>query len=204
MASPINLQNVNLRMTAGEIRQFPSDPIPQIALSGRSNVGKSSLINTILGRKSLARVSSAPGKTITINFYEIDKKIFLVDLPGYGFAKRPKEDQIKWQTLTDGFFTKNPNIDRLAAVAQLVDSRIGPTADDEMMLSFLREADIPFVVVATKSDKLNATERKKSEELLRSHPDIPADTPIVFYSALKGEGRADLWRLIAEYTGLKL
>ena len=119
MASPINLQNVNLRMTAGEIRQFPSDPIPQIALSGRSNVGKSSLINTLLGRKSLARVSSAPGKTITINFYEIDKKIFLVDLPGYGFAKRPKEDQIKWQMLTDGFFTKNPNLDRLAAVAQI-------------------------------------------------------------------------------------
>ena len=85
-----------------------------------------------------------------------------------------------------------------------MDSRIGPTADDEMMLSFLREADIPFLVVATKSDKLNATERRKSEELLRSHPDIPADTPIVFYSALKGDGRSDLWKLIADYTGLKL
>ena len=204
MASPINLQNVNLRMTAGEIRQFPSDPIPQIALSGRSNVGKSSLINTLLGRKSLARVSSAPGKTITINFYEIDKKIFLVDLPGYGFAKRPKEDQIKWQMLTDGFFTKNPNLDRLAAVAQLVDSRIGLTDDDRAMVDYLRAAEIPYFIIATKVDKLNATERKKSEEMLKSHPDIPADTPIVFYSALKGDGRADLWKLIAEYTGLKL
>ena len=204
MASPINLQNVNLRMTAGEIRQFPSDPIPQIALSGRSNVGKSSLINTLLGRKSLARVSSAPGKTITINFYEIDKKIFLVDLPGYGFAKRPKEDQIKWQMLTDGFFTKNPNIDRVCAVAQLVDSRIGPTADDEMMLRFLRESGLPFIVVATKADKLGATERKRSTELLHDPPDIPAETPLLFYSSQKGEGRADLWRLIAQYTDVKL
>ena len=119
MPSQVNLQNVNLRMSAGEIRQFPSDPIPQIALSGRSNVGKSSLINCLLGRKSLARVSSAPGKTITVNFYELDKKLFLVDLPGYGFAKRSREDQIKWSTLTDGFFTKNPNLDRLRAVAQL-------------------------------------------------------------------------------------
>ena len=90
MASPINLQNVSLRMTAGEIRQFPSDPIPQIALSGRSNVGKSSLINTLLGRKSLARVSSAPGKTITINFYEIDKKIFLVTSPATALPSVPR------------------------------------------------------------------------------------------------------------------
>ena len=162
------------------------------------------MINSLLGRKSLARVSSSPGKTITINFYDVDKTLFLVDLPGYGFAKRAPADMAQWSALTDGYFTQNPNIDLLKLVIQLVDSRIGPTADDEMMLSFLREADIPFLVVATKSDKLNATERRKSEEMLKSHPDIPADTPIVFYSALKGEGRADLWKLIADYTGLKL
>ncbi len=200
----LNLNRVDLRISAGLIKQFPTDPVPQIAFSGRSNVGKSSLINSLLGRKSLARVSSAPGKTITINFYDVDKQLFLVDLPGYGFAKRKPEDKEKWSALTDGYFTQNPNLDRIALVVQLIDSRIGPTADDEMMLNYLREAELPFVVVATKSDKLNATERKKSAELLHSHPDIPADTPIVFYSALKGEGKNDLWRLLSEYTHIKL
>lgn len=200
----LNLNNVNLRISAGLPKQFPTDPMVQIAFSGRSNVGKSSLINSLLGRKSLARVSSAPGKTITINFYDVDKKLFLVDLPGYGFAKRRPEDKEQWSSLTDGYFTKNPRIDLLKLVIQLIDSRVGPTADDEMMLQFLREAEIPFLVVATKADKLNATERKKSSELLHSHPDIPADTPILFYSALKGEGKTELWRTIADFTDIKL
>ena len=204
MASPINLQNVNLRMTAGEIRQFPSDPIPQIALSGRSNVGKSSLINTLLGRKSLARVSSAPGKTITINFYEIDKKIFLVDLPGYGFAKRPKEDQVKWQMLTDGFFTKNPNLDRLAAVAQLVDSRIGLTDDDRAMVDYLRSAGIPYFVIATKVDKLNATERKNNLAAIAADPALDEDTVIIPFSSLKNEGRDEVLRQIGMMTGVRM
>ena len=201
---PINTQKVSLRISAGEKRQFPNDPMVQIAFSGRSNVGKSSLINTLLGRKSLARVSATPGKTITVNFYDVDKKLFLVDLPGYGFAKRSPEEKKKWSELTDGFFTANPNLDRLALVIQLVDSRIGPTADDEMMLQYLNQCGIPFVVIATKCDKLNATERKKSEELLKGHPDIPTDTPILFYSALKNVGRQELWSLIGEYTGVKL
>lgn len=200
----LNLNNVNLRISAGLPKQFPTDPMVQIAFSGRSNVGKSSLINSLLGRKSLARVSSAPGKTITINFYDVDKKLFFVDLPGYGFAKRRPEDKAQWSSLTDGYFTKNPRIDLLKLVVQLIDSRVGPTADDEMMLQFLREAELPFLVVATKADKLNATERKKSTELLHSHPDIPADTPILFYSSLKGEGKGELWRAIAEFTDIKL
>ena len=200
----LNLNNVNLRISAGLPKQFPTDPMVQIAFSGRSNVGKSSLINSLLGRKSLARVSSSPGKTITINFYDVDKKLFLVDLPGYGFAKRRPEDKAQWSALTDGFFTQNPNLDLLKLVIQLVDSRIGPTSDDEMMLQFLRETNTPFVVVATKSDKLNATERKASVEKLKNHPLIPAQTPILLYSALKGEGKADLWRLISEMTDLKI
>ena len=200
----LNLNNVNLRISAGLIKQFPTDAMVQVAFSGRSNVGKSSLINSLLGRKSLARVSSSPGKTITINFYDVDKKLFLVDLPGYGFAKRRPEDKAQWSALTDGFFTQNPNLDLLKLVIQLVDSRIGPTTDDEMMLQFLRETNTPFVVVATKSDKLNATERKASVEKLKNHPLIPAQTPILLYSALKGEGKADLWRLISEMTDLKI
>ena len=198
----LNLNRVDLRISAGLPKQFPTDPMVQIAFSGRSNVGKSSLINSLLGRKSLARVSASPGKTITINFYDVDKKLFLVDLPGYGFAKRAPADKAQWSALTDGYFTKNPNIDLLKLVIQLVDSRVGPTRDDEMMLSFLRQSQIPFLVVATKSDKLNATERKKSEEALRNHPDIPADTPIIFYSSLKNEGKTELWNRIYDYTGL--
>ena len=199
---PLNLNNVNLRISAGLPKQFPTDAMVQVAFSGRSNVGKSSLINSLLGRKSLARVSSAPGKTITINFYDVDKKLFLVDMPGYGFAKRRPEDKAQWSALTDGYFTKNPNVDLLKLVIQLIDSRVGPTADDQMMLQFLRQTNIPFVMVATKSDKLNATERKRSEEQLKNHPDIPADTPILFYSALKGEGKNDLWKLILETANL--
>ncbi len=204
MANPINIQNVQLRMTAGEIRQFPSDPIPQIALSGRSNVGKSSLINSLLGRKSLARVSSAPGKTITVNFYEIDKKIFLVDLPGYGFAKRPKEDQIKWQTLTDGYFTKNPNIDRLAGIAQLVDSRIGLTPDDAAMVDYLRQVGIPYFIIATKVDKLNATERKTNLAAIAADPALAPNTVVIPFSSLKNEGRDEVLRQIGILSGVRM
>jgi len=195
----LNLNNVNLRISAGLIKQFPRDPIPQVAFSGRSNVGKSSLINTLLGRKSLARVSSAPGKTITINFYDVDKKLYLVDLPGYGFAKRSPEDKKKWSELTDGYFTNNPNIDRLCLVLQLIDSRVGPTADDEMMLNFLHQAELPFVVIATKVDKLNATERKNNLEAIRSHPLIEG-VPVIPFSSLKGEGKEETWKTIFRFA----
>ena len=142
----LNLNKTDLRISAGMIRQFPTDPMPQIAFSGRSNVGKSSLINTLLGRKSLARVSSSPGKTITINFYDIDKKLFLVDLPGYGFAKRPQQDKEKWSNLTDGYFTKNPNLDLLRLVVQLIDCRVGITEDDRMMLDYMSAAGLPHII----------------------------------------------------------
>ncbi len=197
----LNIQNVNLKISAGTPKQIPSDPRAQVAFSGRSNVGKSSLINTLLGRKSLARVSSSPGKTITINFYDVDKKLYLVDLPGYGFAKRSPEEKKQWSALTDGFFTQNKNIDRLSLVLQLVDSRIGPTADDEMMLDFLTQSELPFVVVATKIDKLNATERKKNLEAISNHPLIKGVSVIPF-SSLKGEGKEELWKTIFKYTKL--
>ena len=195
----LNTQNVILKISAGRPEQIPADPLAQVAFSGRSNVGKSSLINALLGRKSLARVSSAPGKTITINFYEVDKKLYLVDLPGYGFAKRTFEDKQKWSALTDGYFTSNRNIDRLAVVVQLVDSRIGPTKDDEMMLDYLAAAELPFVVVATKTDKLNATERKKNLAAIEAHPLIKG-APVIPFSALKGEGKEELWRTIFRYA----
>lgn len=199
---PINTQNVSLRISAGLPKQFPTDKMVQVALSGRSNVGKSSLVNTLLGRKSLARVSSSPGKTVTVNFYDIDKKLFLVDLPGYGFAKRSEQDKQKWSALTDGYFTQNPNFDLLKLVVQLIDSRIGPTRDDEMMLDFMNNSDIPYIIVATKSDKLNKTEREKSIEIITSNSFILPDTPIVYFSSLKNEGKNELWKEIYRYTGL--
>ncbi len=198
----LNLNNTSLRISAGLAKQFPADAIPQVALSGRSNVGKSSLVNCLLGRKSLARVSGEPGKTITVNFYDVDRKLFLVDLPGYGFAKRTKTEQEKWSSLTDGYFTKNRNIDLLALVVQLVDSRIGPTKDDVVMLDFLSEYEIPHVVAATKCDKLNATERRKSEEDLRSHPALAHADEIIFFSSKTKEGRDALWDSIASHCKL--
>lgn len=199
----LNIQNAELKISAGLPGQFPGDAIPQVAFSGRSNVGKSSLINSLLNRKSLARVSSAPGKTITINFYSIDRKLFLVDLPGYGYAKRTAEEKQRWSKLTDGYFTDNKNIDLLKLVVQLIDSRTGPTKDDETMLSWLHQTEIPFVVVATKIDKLNKTERLKNLAAISSHPLIGGHTKVVPYSSSSGEGKQELWQLIISACGLK-
>ncbi|MDD7700537.1 MAG: ribosome biogenesis GTP-binding protein YihA/YsxC [Eubacteriales bacterium] len=196
MACEINWQNVRLRISAGELRQFPRDPLPQVAFSGRSNVGKSSLINALLSRRSLARVSASPGKTVTVNFYEADGKLFLVDLPGYGFARRPAAEKEKWAAVTDGYFTKNPNRDRIALVLQLIDLKVGPSRDDETMISYLRETGLPFAVVATKTDKLNKTDREKALASLRAHPLLPPETDIFPFSALSGEGKTEVLRAV--------
>ena len=190
-----NLNNAALVMSAGLPKQFPGDRLPQIAFSGRSNVGKSSLINSLLNRKNLARVSGEPGKTITVNFYNIDKKLYLVDLPGYGYAKRTKEDQKKWSSLTDGYFSNNPNFDSVRLVCQLIDSRIGPTEDDWDMLEYLTEAQCNFIVVGTKCDKLNRTERNSFIDFMKEN--MP-EVPYILYSAKDGEGREDLWKTITE------
>lgn len=189
----LNTQNVSLRISAGRPEQFPRDAMPQIALSGRSNVGKSSLINALLGRKSMARVSSAPGKTITINFYDIDKKLFLVDLPGYGFAKRPAADRDIWAALTDGYFTKNPNLDLVTLVIQLIDSRIGPTNDDLDMLEFLEESGLDYIVVATKTDKLSKTELARSIDAIK---EAVGEREVIPVSAEKRVGVQDVWNAI--------
>ena len=200
----LNIQNTTLRISAVFAKQFPADPVPQVAFSGRSNVGKSSLINTLLVRKKLARVSSTPGKTITINFYDVDKKLFLVDLPGYGFAKRTLAEKEVWSALTDGYFTANKNIDRLSLIVQLVDSRIGITADDETMIDFMNNNDLPYVIVATKVDKLNATERKNNLAAIAAHPVLAEGTPVIPFSSLKNEGRQELWREIASRADVKI
>lgn len=194
----LNTQNVVLSMTAGLPSQFPADDLPEIALSGRSNVGKSSLINTVLGRKSFARVSSAPGKTITINFYKIDKKIYLVDLPGYGYAKRTAEEQRKFSGLTDTYLRRNtPEL-----IVQLVDLKAGATADDRMMFDFMNRSGIPYIIAATKCDKLNKTERAEhlaalSEDPLLNPPEAGKKIDIIPFSSLTGEGKAELLSVIS-------
>lgn len=197
----LNLNNSSLKISAGLIKQIPADRIPQVAFSGRSNVGKSSLINSLLLRKSLARVSGEPGKTITINFYDIDKKLYLVDLPGYGYAKRTFEEKKLWSALTDGFFTSNKNIDSLRLVCQLIDSRTGPTQDDCDMLYYMRESGLPYIIVATKTDKLNASEKVKFDEIIAEN-ELTRGIPLVKYSSKTNLGRDELWKKICEYCGL--
>lgn len=194
----INVNNANISLTVGNAKQFPKNPKPQIALSGRSNVGKSSLINTLLGRKSLARVSSAPGKTITINYYNVDNKMFLVDLPGYGYAKRSMESKKSWSSLTDDYFLKNPSADAIKLVIQLIDIRTGPTDDDIMMINFLIDSEIPFIVTATKTDKLSKSQLNAALTNLHEEYFKGTNIEIIPFSSVTREGKDILWNKIFE------
>lgn len=178
-------------VTAGRKDQFPRDGVPQIAFSGRSNVGKSSLLNRLCRRRSLARVSSEPGKTVTVNFYRVDGKVDLVDLPGYGYARRSEAEKRRWSALTDAYFQNNS---ALLTVLQLIDLKTGPSADDRMMLDWLRSTGTPFVVAATKLDKLNKTDQKKNLDALQA--ELGEDVPVFPLSSRTGEGTDRLWSLI--------
>ena len=193
----INTNNCDIALTVGNAKGFPRDPRPQIALSGRSNVGKSSLINTLLGRKSLARVSSSPGKTITINYYNVDKKIYLVDLPGYGYAKRSQESKRSWSTLTEDYFLKNPSADAIKLVIQLIDVRTGPTDDDIMMINFMIDNAIPFTVVATKTDKLSKAQLTKALADFEENYFKGTGITVLPFSSETRDGKNELWNIIA-------
>ena len=189
----MNLQRVEFVKSAAQAGAFLHDGLPQIAFAGKSNVGKSSVLNCVLQRKNFARVGQKPGKTVHINYFRVDGKAHFVDLPGYGYAKRSPEDKKRWSALTDGYFTNNPNIDAVRLVCQLIDSRIGPTEDDWNMLEYLTESRMNFFVVGTKCDKLNRSERDKFASLMAE--EMP-EVPYVLYSAKTGEGRDLLWKQI--------
>jgi len=193
----LNLHKTDLKITAGLPWQLIKGGTPQVAFVGRSNVGKSSLINSLLGRKKLARVSSEPGKTITVNYYDVDSKLCLVDLPGYGFARRAKSDISKWSSLTDHYFVDNS---ALAFVLQLIDIRVGITEDDKMMLGYLEHYNVPYMVVATKCDKLNKTKLNEACAKLLSSGVLRSNTEIILYSSLKGTGRETLWQRIIDMS----
>ena len=188
----INFNNASLKISAGFLHQIPNDK-PHIVFSGRSNVGKSSLINKLLNRNKLARTSSSPGKTITINFYDIDGKFYFVDLPGYGYAKRSDSERKKWSELVEGYFkNKTDNL----TVIQLIDLKVGATKDDVMMLEYMSNVGIKYAIAATKADKVNKTTKEKNFKTLRGNNAVDKDSEIIVFSALTGEGVKELRNLV--------
>ena len=193
----INFNATKIIISAGFLSQIPKDK-PHIVFSGRSNVGKSTLINKIVNQNRLARTSSSPGKTITINFYETDKIFYLVDLPGYGYAKRSETDKKKWSGLVEGYFKENAknNNNFINLIVQLIDLKVGATADDLHMIEYMNSFKIPYIIVATKADKLNKTQREENLNKLKSEN---PDCIIIPFSSLSGEGADDTRKCIINH-----
>ena len=189
----INLQNAEFILSAASPKDFRRDSIPQVAFAGRSNVGKSSVINRLLGRKNFARVGAAPGKTIHINYFKIDNTFYLVDLPGYGYAKVSKSERDRWGRLMETYFA-DPSLMTLGVM--IVDSRHKPTADDCTMAQWYRDAGCPFVVVANKLDKLKKSEIEPNLQRIRETLELGEDGVIVPFSAEKGTGKQELLDII--------
>ena len=178
--------------------QFPKGKRPEFAFAGRSNVGKSSLLNRMLNRKGLAKTSATPGKTQTINFFDINSRLYFVDLPGYGFAKVPAEIKRQWDILMHTYLTER---EHLKLVIQLIDSRHAPSAKDIEMLSILDEAEVPTLIVATKIDKLTNSERARNLNQIRTVLELEEDALLIPFSAVTGEGVGPVWEIIGELCG---
>ncbi len=178
-------------------KSFPGQGLPEIAMVGKSNVGKSSLINSMTGNSKLARTSSEPGKTRLVNLYLINESFFLVDLPGYGFAKAPKQEKDKWAEMIEGYLRGSECLKR---VFQLVDLRHEPTQDDQLMVEYLRHYEIPFTVVATKADKLSRAQQSRSiPAICRALAVQPWE--VMVYSSKDGTGKERLLELIEDEVG---
>ena len=182
----------NVEMIGSFVRpeQFPEDGLPEFALAGRSNVGKSSFINRMIGRKAMARISSKPGKTQQLNFYKIEEQLYYVDVPGYGYAKVSKSERAAWGRMIEQYFMSR---EQLRAVVLIVDIRHNPTSDDCMMYDFLKHYNIPVIVVATKADKIPKGKWDKHKKIVRETLQMEKQDPLIVFSSEKGLGFEDAW-----------
>ena len=191
----MNVQNVKFAISAASKKDFLSDSRPQVAFAGRSNVGKSSVINCLLRRKNLAYVGATPGKTVHINYFDVDSVLWLVDLPGYGYAKVSRSEKERWAKLMEDYFQAP---ERITLGVLIVDSRHKPTQDDCTMAAWFRDTGCPFLVVANKLDKLKKSEIEPNLALIRETLPLSEDTRLIPFSAEKGTGREDLLRALEE------
>ena len=190
----MNFNKAEFEFAAGKASQLPESVMPEVIFSGRSNVGKSSLINKLVNRKALARVSATPGKTATINFFKVDK-FHLVDLPGYGYAKVSKAEKQRWADLMEGYFSQERNF---ALVVQIVDMRHSPSADDMNMIEYLHSYGFPFIIVFTKKDKLKKTQQLRRLEELKEELADYSEVPMFPFSAVNGEGAEEIREYIEQ------
>ncbi|MFJ7950152.1 ribosome biogenesis GTP-binding protein YihA/YsxC [Lysinibacillus sp. NPDC096418] len=189
----MKVHNVEMVISAVRPDQYPEDGLPEFALAGRSNVGKSSFINRMIGRKSMARISSKPGKTQTLNFYKIEEQLFFVDVPGYGYAKVSKTEREAWGKMIERYITGR---EELKAVVQIVDLRHPPTADDCMMYDFLKHYNIPCIIIATKADKIPKGKWDKHKKMVKETLEMDKNDPLIVFSSEKGLGFEEAWREI--------
>lgn len=190
----MNFQKVEFLISAASPKDFPRTRLPEIAFAGKSNVGKSSVINRILQRKNFARVGDKPGKTIHVNYFTVDSTCYFVDLPGYGFAKVSQKEKDRWGKLMEDYFAAN----RIDLGVLIVDYRHPPTNNDVTMARWFLDSGCPFVVVANKMDKLKKSELIPNLETIRQDLELPEETPVIPFSAEKGNGRDELVKLIIE------
>ena len=189
----INTHNADILLSAAIKSHYPQADIPEIALAGRSNVGKSSFINTLLNRKNLARTSGKPGKTQLLNFFNIDDKLRFVDVPGYGYARVSKKEREKWGRMIEEYLTSREN---LRAVVSLVDLRHDPSADDVQMYEFLKYYDIPVILVATKADKIPRGKWNKHESAIKKKLDFDKNDDFILFSSVTKDGLDASWDAI--------
>ena len=192
------IKNVELEIVCGVTSKIPDTDLPEVAFAGKSNVGKSSLINGLMNRKSLARTSSQPGKTQTINFYNINKLMYLVDLPGYGYAKVSENEKKKWGKMIENYLHTSK---QLKAVFLLIDIRHEPSANDKMMYEWIVYQGYDPIIVATKLDKIKRSQIQKSVKMVKEGLNVKPGTKIIPYSALTKQGRDEIWELMDELVG---
>jgi len=193
----VNTHNADILLSATNKSHYPQDDIPEVALAGRSNVGKSSFINTMLNRKNLARTSGKPGKTQLLNFFNIDDKLRFVDVPGYGYARVSKKEREKWGKMIEEYLTTREN---LRAVVSLVDLRHEPSADDVQMYEFLKYYEIPVILVATKADKIPRGKWNKHESMIKKKLDFDKSDTFIIFSSVNKTGVEEAWNAIFDYS----